>query len=795
MSYVPRGPAAARAQAFRRCAGVVAVHAQIYSDNHFVWEACAAGVRPVAHWSGAPVQGDSLWSDAQRNQALERFQTAEPSVPVPEVVDWQTIPAYLQAVVPTKVTTAPTPTFKAGAHSIRLYSSLAEFTQANTKPSAGVLPAVILFPDKQQAWDPVLHSQLNRYHEIYIDISEGTAFFLGAITEILSRSVQSIDQFEPTLHRLLQQTRSVALDIVHMGSDASLVQQHSSLLSSLQERWQSGGAGHAPTVLVHTQKPFSKTGPSGRRIGIGVATDAIVNGLASDAQGRYQLRWLSRKPTGSERGRVYFYPLSLQVGLDQDETDYASLPALLQQNKIDMLCSVDPYLSGSISARILWAQKAIPVVGMLHSVHTASAVTDAVFQLTCGPSQPFDVIISPSRCGAEAYQGLLDHASEWLGKISPAPPRYAGSVEVIPYGIDTSHYDGLHKPACRLALDLPQEALILLSFGRFSRQEKADLVPLLLAFQKVHAMRPEALLVVAGGARSDGYVNNLRGIVGKLGLGGAVHFCEDVDGSDKVLYYGAADIFVAASDNIQETYGLTLLEAMAAGLPTIAPAWDGYREIIREGKTGMLIPTYRSPMPTTSEHVLRIAESIVGYGHRDLHESVVVDPEAWVAAMATLMRNPGLRAAMGEAGRATCRSDYEQATQSRRIGDLLLDRVTMAAKSPWPVTSPLAPYHDPVGARFAHYPSGGNVAPQAALAMGPWGAEPQQQAAIIDSLGIASRQEVALIRGILDKVAQTPHITLHTLAHGFDNSPYTPEQISARAVRCLKYGLLRLEKP
>ena len=44
--------------------------------------------------------------------------------------------------------------------------------------------------------------------------------------------------------------------------------------------------------------------------------------------------------------------------------------------------------------------------------------------------------------------------------------------------------------------------------------------------------------------------------------------------------YAAADIFVSLSDNIQETFGLTPVEAMAAGLPVVASDWDGYRETI-----------------------------------------------------------------------------------------------------------------------------------------------------------------------------------------------------------------------
>ena len=53
----------------------------------------------------------------------------------------------------------------------------------------------------------------------------------------------------------------------------------------------------------------------------------------------------------------------------------------------------------------------------------------------------------------------------------------------------------------------------------------------------------------------------------------------------------AADVFVSPSDNIQETFGLAVLEAMASGLPVVASDWDGYRDLVADGETGFLVPT------------------------------------------------------------------------------------------------------------------------------------------------------------------------------------------------------------
>src|SRR3546814_10665560 len=81
---------------------------------------------------------------------------------------------------------------------------------------------------------------------------------------------------------------------------------------------------------------------------------------------------------------------------------------------------------------------------------------------------------------------------------------------------------------------------------------------------------------------------------------GAARYCPDVaahflDGGDPELAessWAAADVFVSLSDNIQESFGITPVEAMAVGLPCIVSDWDGYRDTVVDGETGILVPTW-----------------------------------------------------------------------------------------------------------------------------------------------------------------------------------------------------------
>ena len=72
-----------------------------------------------------------------------------------------------------------------------------------------------------------------------------------------------------------------------------------------------------------------------------------------------------------------------------------------------------------------------------------------------------------------------------------------------------------------------------------------------------------------------------------LRLGGAEPVSEEV----KRQALAAADVAVSLVDNAQETFGLAVAEAMAAGLPLVASDWSGYRDLVRDGIDGYLIPS------------------------------------------------------------------------------------------------------------------------------------------------------------------------------------------------------------
>ena len=66
--------------------------------------------------------------------------------------------------------------------------------------------------------------------------------------------------------------------------------------------------------------------------------------------------------------------------------------------------------------------------------------------------------------------------------------------------------------------------------------------------------------------------------------------CTPASDEDRKLALAAADLFCSPADNLQETFGLSVLEAMASSLPVVASDWNGYRDLVLHGSTGWLVP-------------------------------------------------------------------------------------------------------------------------------------------------------------------------------------------------------------
>ena len=158
----------------------------------------------------------------------------------------------------------------------------------------------------------------------------------------------------------------------------------------------------------------------------------------------------------------------------------------------------------------------------------------------------------------------------------PDPP-------LIPNGIPTDEYapDPNKRAQWRQTHGIEPHATVLTHIGRFAPPKNHLL--LIEAFARVHASTPLYLLLVGGGELEHAVREQVAG----LGLENRVRFLGVR--ADVADILRASDVFVLSSR--VEGNPLSVMEAMAAGLPVVSTAVGGVPELVREGETGLLVPS------------------------------------------------------------------------------------------------------------------------------------------------------------------------------------------------------------
>jgi len=139
---------------------------------------------------------------------------------------------------------------------------------------------------------------------------------------------------------------------------------------------------------------------------------------------------------------------------------------------------------------------------------------------------------------------------------------------------------------------------VILSLNRIS-PDKSDYHQLLYAFACLHQSRTIQqhlrLAIVGGVSPADrGYAKSLKKYAEQLNIHKHVCIIEHLDEKLKPHILAAADVFVAPSCNPQESFGVVLLEALAAGLPIVATDWNGYPEVLSPFYEQFMVPTMAS---------------------------------------------------------------------------------------------------------------------------------------------------------------------------------------------------------
>lgn len=362
-------------------------------------------------------------------------------------------------------------------------------------------------------------------------------------------------------------------------------------------------------------------------------------------------------------------------------------------------------LAGGETGHRAWA-----LCGITHTTSSAGAM-DALVQLVTEPIQAWDALICTSTAVKAHVERILqarvDELQQRLGIARVVLPM----MPVIPLGVHTQDFQvsAAQRAAARQTIGAGPDALVVLFMGRLSFHAKAHPLAMYQALERAAARTAKPVVLVECGWHANEFIQ-------KAYADAAAAACPTVsvvtlDGrvaEQRNQAWACADVFCSLSDNIQETFGITPIEAMAAGLPVVVSDWDGYKDTVRDGLDGFRVPTTMPPSGLGADLAARHALELDTYDMYCGHTCslVAVDIEACTTAFERLFMSPELRRQMGQQGQERARTNYEWKTVIGQYEQLWAEQdarrntapppQNTAAHARWPARL------DPFDA-FAHY--------------------------------------------------------------------------------------------
>ncbi|MFN3491933.1 MAG: glycosyltransferase, partial [Anaerolineales bacterium] len=203
-------------------------------------------------------------------------------------------------------------------------------------------------------------------------------------------------------------------------------------------------------------------------------------------------------------------------------------------------------------------------------------------------------------------------------------------IHVIPNGIDLSNFKtAKHAGALRNRLKVSADAPILLTVGRMDPEKRLDFI--VDAFVKISKQIPNVQLVFAG----DGSARKkLEEKVNALDIKNKIHFLGMVNRNELPDVLHDATLFLSASTT--EVHPISVIEAIASGLPLVAVNDEAFEGMIENDRNGYLTPLDVNVYAETIIKVLQDNKKIETFGKHSTHLSEKYSIEGQVKALEKL---------------------------------------------------------------------------------------------------------------------------------------------------------------
>ncbi|MDA4132274.1 MAG: glycosyltransferase family 4 protein [Thaumarchaeota archaeon] len=269
-------------------------------------------------------------------------------------------------------------------------------------------------------------------------------------------------------------------------------------------------------------------------------------------------------------------------------------------------------------------RRGVPCVATVHHLHLAEALSMLRYESSV-PRKIAQMLRASTLTGfegrlarqCEAVIAVSGFTAETVRRLLSVPRE---AVRIVKNGIDASEFAGGDPLLFREKFPVLGDKTVLY-VGRLERSK--GLHYLMPAFARVLSRVPDATMAVVGRG-SDEYLAELKIGARSAGISDRVVFTGRI--SQDLLPHAYAASALVVLPSLMEGFGISLLESMAAERPCVATRVGAVPEIIKHGETGLLVKP--------------------------------ADSQELGGAMATLLSDPALRAAMGKKGLETVKRDF-----------------------------------------------------------------------------------------------------------------------------------------
>ena len=361
--------------------------------------------------------------------------------------------------------------------------------------------------------------------------------------------------------------------------------------------------------------------------------------------------------------------------------------------------------------RATYGAAAWSLCGITHTTSSAGAM-DAIAGLVTAPVQAWDAVICTSHAVKDNVTRVVNAQLAYLQDRLGATKCTLPQLPVIPLGIHTTDFQftDSHKAQARQALGVDAQTLVVLFMGRLSFHAKAHPLAMYQALESAARATGKQVVLVECGWHANEFIEKSYAEAAALACPSVrVITLDGRKAEDRHRAWASADVFCSLSDNIQETFGIVPIEAMAAGIPVVVADWDGYKDTVRDGVDGYRIATLMPQAGLGADLAVRHALEVDTYDMYCGHTCslVAVDIEAASNAFVRLFQSPELRAQMGAAGRERARQVYDWAAiipQYESLWTQLGEIRAAQANTLKPLAHPWPARMDPFDA-FTRYPT------------------------------------------------------------------------------------------